>query len=362
MAAGQTPVAHDDYFTVPDHVSWIPWDLVLANDTDADSAVLTGYFPMSSPAHGVISFDFQHPGRFGYSPNAGYQGPDAITYNVGDPENNYSDPATIHFLVVPNKAPVGASDLYDATANSTLVVTTSGGILRNDTDPDHALDQDILMVSNADTTPPAHGTLTMNADSRGGFSGWTTVTLAVKPTATGIVLGVPHAKPGQGVYLISRISAATSNRSGVTVTAYLDGKKVTSRLTDFAGTAKIPLKLPSLAGKHSIKVVADSKSATKSFTYGKGVTAKLAKLSTIKRHKTATIKGSFGYKSGKITLRITDPKGKTVSKTVKLSSTGKFTYKYRVSSVKGTWTVRYSYNASSKYYGAKGYKLSFKVK
>ncbi len=182
------------------------------------------------------------------------------------------------------------------------------------------------------------------------------------PVVNSITLAVPAGKPGQGVYLTTKITSANPFKAGAPVSAYIDGKKITTKLTDATGTAKLPVKLPSLAGKHSIKVVAGSKSAVKNFTLGKAVTAKLAKLTTIKRYKTETIKGSFGYKAGKITLKITNPKGKTVTKIVKLSSTGKFTYKYKVSGVKGTWTVRYSYNANSKYYGAKSYKLTFKVK
>ncbi len=202
-----------------------------------------------------------------------------------------------------------------------------------------------------------------NKSWQGGFTVLSTPVVApASAVVTSVSLGVPAGKPGQTVYLIGKITSSTAAKAGATVIAYIDGKKAASKTTDATGTAKIAVKLPSLAGKHSIKVVAGSKSAAKTFILGKGVTAKLAKLTTIKRYKTETIKGSFGTKAGKITLKITDPKGKTVTKIVKLGSTGKFSYKYKVSSVKGTWTVRYSYNASTKYYGAKSYKLTFKVK
>ncbi len=125
---------------------------------------------------------------------------------------------------------------------------------------------------------------------------------------------------------------------------------------------KVPVKLPSLAGKHVLKVVAGTKTTTKNFTYGTSVTAKLTKVKTVKAKKTATIAGSFGYKAGKVAIKITTPKGKTVTKIVSLNSRGKFSYKYKTGSAKGSYKVEYSYRANAKYYGAKSYKLSFRVK
>ncbi len=197
----------------------------------------------------------------------------------------------------------------------------------------------------------------------GSFSDTQTLKVSLPaPVVSSITLGVPSGKPSQGVYLTAKITSANPYKGGAPVSVYIDGKKVATKMTDATGTAKIAVKLPALAGKHSIKVVSGSKSAAKTVTLGTAVTAKLAKLKTVKTKKTQTIKGSFGYKSGKITLKITDPKGKTVTKIVTLNSKGKFSYKYKTSKVKGTWTVRYSYRATPKYYGAKDYKLTFKVK
>ncbi len=181
------------------------------------------------------------------------------------------------------------------------------------------------------------------------------------PKVTKFTLAVPAGKPGRGVYLTAKITSGNGLKAGAAVSAYVDGKKVATKLTDSSGVAKIAVKLPALAGKHSIKVVSGTKSATKSFTYGKGVTAKLSKLKTVKAKKTQTIKGSFGTKAGKITITVTDPKGKVTTKIVKLSSKGKFSYKYTTGK-KGTYTVRYSYRATPKYYGAKSYKLTFNAK
>ncbi len=172
---------------------------------------------------------------------------------------------------------------------------------------------------------------------------------------------MPKAKPGQDVYVVSRIGSSNPFRAGVTVTAYLDGKKVTSRVTDATGTAKIPVNFPAVAGKHNVTVVADSKSVTKTVAIGTAITAKLAKLKTVKAKKTQTITGSFGTKAGKITITVTDPKGKVTTKIVKLTSKGKFSYKYTTGK-KGVYTVRYSYRAGTKYYGAKSYKLTFRAK
>ncbi len=177
-----------------------------------------------------------------------------------------------------------------------------------------------------------------------------------------LVLELPRLEPGKGVYLIATVRGPLS--SGTTwplVTVYIDDKKAATQVPDATGTARLGVKLPSVAGKHSIKVVAGDQFLTRTFTLGTAVNAKLAKPKAACSTRTETIAGSFGHKAGKITLKITDPQGKAVTKTVTLNSKGKFSYKYTAAK-KGSYTVRYSYLPNTKYYGTKSYKLSFMVR
>ncbi len=197
---------------------------------------------------------------------------------------------------------------------------------------------------------------------KGTFSVLAPVVVApASAVVTSVALGVPAGKPGQTVYLVAKITSSTAAKAGATVIAYIDGKKAASKTTDATGTAKIPVKLPSPAGKHTIRLVAGSKATSKTITLGTAVTAKLGKLKTVKAKKAQTIAGSFGTKSGKVTIKVTDPKGKVTIKTVSLGSTGKFSYKYTTGK-KGKYKVSYSYVANAKYYGAKSYTASFTAK
>ncbi len=348
---------------------------LLRNDGDLDNNPISIHVPtFDPPLHGKVVLNPDLKGAFSYQPDPGFTGTDQFRYRVTDGTLLSPSWATVDVYVTPIVTGVSITKVVGGIAGGIGSVTAqvaapvkSGNVLylnvAGSQKPYKYTDATGMATwSFSLPTQPGSYKLTVNTDSTYFATGTLVVLPVPKPVVTAVALGVPAGKPGQIVSTIAKITSANAYKAGAPVSAYLDGKKVATKLTDATGTAKIAVKLPALAGKHSIKVVSGSKSATKNFTYGTGVTAKLAKLKTVKTKKTQTIKGSFGTKSGKITLRITDPKGKTVTKTVTLNSKGKFSYKYKVSSVKGTWTVRYYYNATPKYYGAKNYKLTFKVK
>ncbi len=372
------PIARPDSYTTAEGTA-LSVDAasgVLKNDSYA--TLFLGFDIRKKPAHGTV-VDWQENGSFVYLPDAGYVGKDSFQYRDYVDANFYiSNYATVTIDVkgVANVAGLVVDKIVGGAAGkqgSVTVTSTSDNSYKAGAPVYVYVDGQKLGTGLTDangaatiafTLPQKAGTFALKIVS-GTQSITKTITITPgAPAVSSIALTLPAGKPGQTVYLVSKITSSNPFRAGTSVTAYLDGKKVTSRVTDATGTAKIPLKLPALAGRHDIRIVAGSKSAVKNFTYGKGVTAKLAKLAklkTVTAKKTETIKGSFGTKAGKITIKVTDPKGKTTTKTVTLSSKGKFSYKYKTGAT-GKYKVTYSYRASTKYYGAKTYTASFRAK
>jgi VCBS repeat-containing protein len=133
---------------------------VLANDTDIDGNPLTAAL-VNSPGHGSVTLNAN--GSFIYTPNASYTGTDTFRYRANDgTANSATVTVTITINPPPNSVPVAATDNYSMAKNTTLNVTTAGGVLANDTDADGNNLTALLVVS------PTHGTLTLNAN--GSFS------------------------------------------------------------------------------------------------------------------------------------------------------------------------------------------------
>ncbi len=395
MAANSAPTVGNDHYkvTVSSNII-LYWDTdptvpagLLLNDKDADGDAIYGV-EVTPPQHGQIfetTDSSGHKNHLKYVPTIGYTGTDTMQYRVQDSQGNLSGWATITMTVVPHVAPVAVADNYSAVSGQPFTVSAAQGLLKNDKNTY----SDYLKLSKIGASTSNGGLLDPNSngsfsytsidgyvgtdhftyqaiDSFGYVTGVANVTITVKPAPplvvdmamTRLVIG----SPSTTAVIDAQILSGNKFRAGAPIVAYVDGKKAATKSTDATGRVKITVRTPSLAGKHTVKIVSGKVTDSASFVYGKSVSAKLSKLKTVKTKKTQTIKGSFGTKSGKITLRITDPKGKTVTKTVTLNSTGKFSYKYKVSSVKGTWTVRYSYRATPKYYGAKEYKATFRVK
>ncbi len=380
------PIAEDDsYSMVAGQLNTVDASNgVLANDKDEDGETLYAGYLLSNNVNGVLHL--QPDVSFSYTPDAGFSGLAGFWYQAIDSSGARSHDVHVDLHVA---ALVPSIDSIAFTAPQSGVAGSLGSVTASITSLNGVKKGAILDLRIDDATSgssaftdadgnaqipftyPAAGPHTLKVESADGSVSFSTpFTSLPKPAlppvaakVTSLALGAPAGKPGQVVTLVSKITSATSSRAGAVVIAYIDGKKVAVGTTDVTGTAKISVRLPYLAGKHTVKVVAgDSGMAqSKSITLGQAASAKLGSLKAVKAKKTQTITGSFGVVSGKVTIKVTDPKGKVRTKTVSVNSAGKFSYKYTTSK-KGTYTVRYSYVANATAYGAKVYAASFTAK
>jgi len=154
--ANLSPVAVDDNATTNEDQSVFVF--ALNNDTDADGDSLT-IMNLTQPANGTAVVNADN--SITYTPRANFNGPDSFTYKAYD-GTDYSNVATVSITVTAiNDAPSASGDSYAATEDTTLVVVAPG-LLTNDSDVDGD------PISAVVVTPPAHGTLALNAD--GSFS------------------------------------------------------------------------------------------------------------------------------------------------------------------------------------------------
>lgn len=130
---------------------------VLENDYDyenvLDSLSLNIVY---QPLNGVVRIEDDF--SITYTPNPLFAGIDSLIYEVSD--SGYprcSDTAVVYITVIDNNLPiVVVNDRFDIVENTTSVFN----ILANDFDPDGFLVTDSLKI----VTPPAHGTITINAN------------------------------------------------------------------------------------------------------------------------------------------------------------------------------------------------------
>jgi hypothetical protein len=136
------PVANDDAASTPVDTA-VAID-VLANDSDADGTLdPTSVVVTSGPQHGTTSV---HPatGVITYTPDAGYEGPDAFDYTVDDDDQGTSAPATVSITV-------GSGTPVEVFPSS---FTVQAGQLAGGTAASLAADDDAyLVVSTGKTTP-----------------------------------------------------------------------------------------------------------------------------------------------------------------------------------------------------------------
>ncbi|GAA4030668.1 retention module-containing protein [Actimicrobium antarcticum] len=129
---------------------------LLANDTDVDGNPLS----IISVQNGVNGTVTLVDGAVVFTPATNYNGPASFTYTISDGQGGTST-ATVNVGVTPvNDLPIGVKDQYSVTAGSTLSVTNSNGVLKNDSDietPRSALTA--VLENNV-----RHGTLTLAAD------------------------------------------------------------------------------------------------------------------------------------------------------------------------------------------------------
>ncbi len=131
----------------------------MSNDSDADGDTL-GIISFTNGLHGTVTNNSD--GTLNYTPNdPNYNGTDAFTYTISD-GNGGEATATVNITYTPvNDLPAATDDSY-ATDEDTYLTIAAPGILSNDTDADG----DILTSSYDEliNTPPAHGSVTVNAD------------------------------------------------------------------------------------------------------------------------------------------------------------------------------------------------------
>ncbi|MBI5069289.1 MAG: tandem-95 repeat protein [Deltaproteobacteria bacterium] len=149
------PTAADDAFSLPgDTSAAFAAPGVLANDGDPAGLPLSAVL-VSGTAHGLLSL--QPDGGFSYTPDAGFAGADAFTYQASN-GSALSAAATATLTVTPPPAPPSAApDAYAGAEDSALAVAAPG-VLANDSDP-AGRSLGAVLVSG-----PAHGTLTLSAD------------------------------------------------------------------------------------------------------------------------------------------------------------------------------------------------------
>ncbi|MDA1053137.1 MAG: Ig-like domain-containing protein [Planctomycetota bacterium] len=151
------PNANGDAFTVAENgvLTVTAAAGVLSNDTDVDGDSLTAVV-LSQPGNGTLSSSGD--GSFTYTPASGFVGADTFTYQASD-GTALSNTATVTITVsAVDSTPVAVADSYSVDQNATLGVSSSLGVLHNDTDGDG----DTLTAQQV--TAPANGTLSLNAD------------------------------------------------------------------------------------------------------------------------------------------------------------------------------------------------------
>ncbi len=121
---------------------------LLANDIDESGNQLT-LEDFTQPSNGTLMDNGD--GTLTYTPNGGFTGVDSFNYTVGN--GVITDTATVR-VGVDNIGPLAQADT--ATTNEDQTVTF--GVLANDSDANG----DVLTI--ADVTAPAHGTVTVNGD------------------------------------------------------------------------------------------------------------------------------------------------------------------------------------------------------
>jgi VCBS repeat-containing protein len=156
ISIDDAPVAIDDAYPVAENgtLNIVAVQGVLANDTDVEGDPLAAVL-ISDVAHGALTLN--PDGSFTYVPALDYYGPDSFTYKANDGSLD-SGTATVNLTVNHvNQAPVAVDDNYDATMDTTLVVS-GPGVLGNDTDADGDPLTAVLVAG------PSNGMVTLNPD------------------------------------------------------------------------------------------------------------------------------------------------------------------------------------------------------
>src|SRR5262245_13988481 len=138
LVPNQPPVANSDSYTIAEDNSLnvLAASGVLANDTDADGDTLAAVLVLAPPPAAFGLLQLQPDGSFSFAPSPNFNGTVSFTYLARDSKGADSPPAVVTISVTPViDPPVAGNDLYQAVANTPLVVATPG-VLANDFDVD----------------------------------------------------------------------------------------------------------------------------------------------------------------------------------------------------------------------------------
>ncbi|MCA9192607.1 MAG: tandem-95 repeat protein, partial [Planctomycetales bacterium] len=151
----EAPLGTDDTWTfAEDQTLDIAAPGILSNDTDPDGDVLSAQL-VQAPQNGVLTL--QADGSFTYTPNSNYWGTDSFIYLASD-GTLQSTPVTVSLVIESvNDAPVGTSDSYSLSQDSTLTIPAPG-VLGNDVDVDGDAITSVISLSTA------HGSLSLATD------------------------------------------------------------------------------------------------------------------------------------------------------------------------------------------------------
>jgi VCBS repeat-containing protein len=155
--ANDPPSASNDNFTLQTALAVATLDPgVLANDIDVDGDVLAAVL-VETTADGALSLS--PSGRFTYTPNTGFTGPDSFTYRVSDGPTASGIATALISLAPANSAPTAAGDNF-TMAEDRLLSVAAPGLLANDADPENN------PLAAAVVTGPASGSLSLGASGR----------------------------------------------------------------------------------------------------------------------------------------------------------------------------------------------------
>src|SRR6056297_1631204 len=173
-AANSAPLAEDD-------TAETTWDTavsidVLGNDSDPDGDPLS--VTAASAPNGSVTVEDDN--SLTYTPNAGFTGPDTITYEISDGAGGTATASVAMSVAAANSAPLAEDD----TAETTEDTAVSIDVLGNDSDPDG----DPLSVT---TASAPNGSVTVEDDNsltytpNAGFTGPDTITYEISDGAGG---------------------------------------------------------------------------------------------------------------------------------------------------------------------------------
>ena len=152
MPANDNPSAvANEFLTTEDTPITFSDATLLANDFDQDGDSVSVVF-IGQPQNGVLVDN--NDGTYEYTPNANFNGSDALTYQIAD-GNGGTSTSVVRIQVSPlNDLPTANSDSYSVSEGRSLNVAT--GVLVNDND----VDGDVLTARLV--SAPANGQLTLN--------------------------------------------------------------------------------------------------------------------------------------------------------------------------------------------------------